>query len=161
MNPAKPPPCLLALSAFPALDAGPFGTTTTFRLGDQLPRLLVTIRKADEIEPAIRRFGQAVALLWPFASFYISASHQKRAWGSPGAEAGRKVPKMDDTIQGLSRLRSLWVRADQAMQGSRLEDEPLPAPIPDATIRDEFAMVQTIATTIRADVMARRMKSAA
>jgi hypothetical protein len=26
---------------------------------------------------------------------------------------------------------------------------------------DEFAMVQTIATTIRADLMARRMKSAA
>ena len=159
MNPAKPP-CLMAVSANPAVSSE-WGMTINLSLAHQLPRLLVTIRKADEIEPAIRRFGQAVALLWPEASFFIHASHQKRAWNSPGAEAGRKVPKMDDTIDGLSRLRSLWVRADQAAEGARLEDDPLPAPIPDATIRDEFAMVQTIAITIRADLMARRMKSAA
>jgi hypothetical protein len=159
MNLAKPP-CLLALSANSAVEEA-FGTTINLSLGDQLPRLLVTIRKADEIEPAMRRFGQAVALLWPFASFCIFASHQKRAWGSPGAEAGRKVPKMDDTIQGLSRLRHHWVRADQAMQGSRLEDEPLHVAMPEGVIGDEESMVQTIATTIRADLMARRMKSAA
>jgi hypothetical protein len=159
MNLAKPP-CLLALSANSAVEEA-FGTTINLSLGDQLPRLLVTIRKADEIEPAIRRFGQAVALLWPFASFYISASHQKRAWGSPGAEAGRKVPKMDDTIQGLSRLRSLWVRSDQAMQGSRLEDAPLHVAMPDGVIGNEESMVRTIAYAISADLMARRMKSAA
>jgi hypothetical protein len=150
----------MALTAHSAVDEA-FGTTINLSLGDQLPRLLVTIRKADEIEPAMRRFGQAVALLWPFASFYISASHQKRAWGSPGAEAGRKVPKMDDTIQGLSRLRHHWVRADQAMQGSRLEDEPLHVEVPQGVISDEESMVQTIAYVIRADLMAQRMKSAA
>jgi hypothetical protein len=159
MNLAKPP-CLLALSANSAVEEA-FGTTINLSLGDQLPRLLVTIRKADEIEPAIRRFGQAVALLWPEASFFIHASHQKRAWNSPGAEAGRKVPKMDDAIQSLSRLRSLWVRADQAMQGSRLEDEPLHVAMPEGVIGDEESMVQTIATTIRADLMARRIRSAA
>lgn len=159
MNPAKPP-CLMALSANSAVQEA-IGMTINLSLGDQLPRLLVTIRKADEIEPAIRRFGQAVALLWPHASFYIHASHQKRPWGSPGAEAGRKVPRMDDTIQGLSRLRSQWVRSDQAMQGSRLEDQPLHVAMPDGTVGDEESMVQTIAFTIRADLMARRLKSAA
>jgi hypothetical protein len=159
MNPAKPP-CLMAISANPAV-SGEWGTTINLSLAHQLPRLLVTIRKADEIEPAIRRFGQAVALLWPQASFFIHASHQKRAWNSPGAEAGRKVPKMDDTIDGLSRLRSLWVRADQAAEGARLEDAPLHVAMPEGVIGDEESMVQTIAYAISADLMARRMKSAA
>lgn len=159
MNPAKPP-CLLALSANSAVQES-IGMTINLSLAHEMPRLLVTIRGADEIEPAIRRFGQAVALLWPSASFYIHASHQKRPWGSPGAEAGRKVPKMDDTILGLSRLRSLWVRGDQAMQGSRLEDEPLHVAMPDGTVGDEFSMVQTNAYAIRAALMARRLKSAA
>ncbi len=159
MNPSKPP-CLMALSANSAVQES-VGMTINLSLAHQLPRLLVTIRKADEIEPALRRFGQAVALLWPHASFHIHASHQKRAWASPGAEAGRKVPRMDDAIQGLSRLRSQWVRGDQAMQGSRLEDEPLPVAMPDGTIGDEESMVQTIAYAIRADLMARRLKSAA
>jgi hypothetical protein len=159
MNLTKPP-CLLALAAHTSvLERGMI--CTSFETIGYSPRLLVTIRKANEIEPAIRRFGQAVALLWPFASFCVCASHQKRAWGSPGAEAGRKVPKMDDTIQGLSRLRHHWVRADQAMQGSRLADEPLHVAMPDGVIGDEESMVQTIAFTIRADLMARRMKSAA
>lgn len=159
MNPSKPP-CLLALSANSAVQES-IGMTINLSLAHQLPRLLVTIRSANEIEPAIRRFGQAVALLWPFASFYVHASHQKRPWGSPGAEAGRKVPKMDDTIHGLSRLRSLWVRSDQAMQGSRLEDEPLHVAMPEGVMGDEASMVQTIAYAIRADLMARRLKSAA
>lgn len=159
MNPAKPP-CLLALSANSAVQEA-IGMTVNLSLAHEMPRLLVTIRKAEEIETAIRRFGQAVALLWPHASFYIHASHQKRPWGSPGAEAGRKVPRMDDAIQGLSGLRSQWVRSDQAMQGSRLEDEPLQVTMPDGTIGDEESMVQTIAFAIRADLMARRLKSAA
>jgi hypothetical protein len=160
MNLAKPP-CLLALAAHTSVLERDM-ICTSFEMTGHSPRLLVTIRKADEIEPAIRRFGQAVALLWPFASFYIFASHQKRAWGSPGAEAGRKVPKMDDTIGGLSRLRHHWVRADQAIQGSRLEDEPLQVmKLPDNMIGDEESMVQTIAYAISADLMARRMKSAA
>jgi hypothetical protein len=159
MNLAKPP-CILALAAHTSVLERDM-ICTSFEMTGHSPRLLVTIRKADEIEPAIRRFGQAVALLWPFASFCIFASHQKRAWGSPGAEAGRKVPKMDDTIQGLSRLRSQWVRGDQAMQGSRLEDEPLHVEVPQGVISDEESMVQTIAYVISADLMARRMKSAA
>ncbi|MFN7341268.1 MAG: hypothetical protein ACK5VI_09350 [Opitutia bacterium] len=150
----------MALAAHPSLlERGMI--CTSFAMTRHFPRLLVTIRKADEIEPAMRRFGQAVALLWPSASFCIYASHQKRPWGSPHAEAGRKVPRMDDAIQGLSRLRSQWVRGDQAMQGSRLEDEPLHVAMPDGTIGDEASMVQTIAFTIRADLMARRLKSAA
>lgn len=158
MNPAKPP-CLLALSANSAVQEA-IGMTVNLSLAHEMPRLLVTIRKADEIEPAIRRFGQAVALLWPHASFYIHASHQKRPWGSPAAEAGRKVPKMDDAIQGLGGLRSQWVRGDQAMQGSRLEDTPLIVAAPNDPI-DELDLVQTIAFAIRADLMARRLKSAA
>lgn len=159
MNPSKPA-CLLALSAYPAqLESGLI--STTFALSGHMPRLLVTIRKAEEIEPAIRRFGQAVALLWPFASFSIVSSHQKRPWGSPSAEAGRKVPKWDATMDRLRSLHYQWVRSDQAMQGSRLEDEPLPVAMPEGTVGDEWSMVQTIAFAIRADLMARRMKSAA
>ncbi len=159
MNLAKPP-CLLALAAHTSVLERDM-ICTSFKMTGHSPRLLVTIRKADEIEPAIRRFGRAVALLWPFASFCIFASHQKRAWGSPGAEAGRKVPKMDDTIGGLSRLRHHWVRADQAAEGARLEDAPLHVAMPEGVIGDEESIVQTIAYAISADLMARRMKSAA
>lgn len=48
-----------------------------------------------------------------------------------------------------------------ADRGLSLEDEPLHVTMPDGTIGDEESTVQTIAFAIRADLMARRMKSAA
>lgn len=160
MNPTKPP-CLLRLTAYPAEYDGGFVATTFEMGGPALPEAVLTIKRADEIPVAIERFSAAIALLWPSASFTVHPAHLPRQPGQPGAQPGRKVAGFDAAIDSCRRLQHTHVRDNQAPEGERLTDDPLPPPdVLACSAREavEKYDVQVLACAIHAEVTARRQR---